>query len=191
VTDELVAPDFAEPLLGWRSWRAVEQPDGRVALTSVVHGVHWPARRELVADCLRQKWEWWPRRHAGREHRTPETKCGCGIYGVATVTQALDYLESGHGLVRRPLPAVLGIVKLWGRVLECERGWRAAFAYPARLFVVPSRARGSETRRLAEGLGRYGVPVDVLDRPGGSVIDLLAARDVLVEFSTPPLPRGR
>jgi hypothetical protein len=30
----------------------------------------------------------------------------------------------------------VGTVALWGRVIEHERGWRAAFAYPARLRLV-------------------------------------------------------
>jgi hypothetical protein len=186
------APDFAEPLLGWRCWRVVERTDGRIALASVVRAVEWPARRELGAECLAARWAWWPRRASRREHHTPERACVCGIYAAANVAQALHYLDVYEGIGRRRPPAVLGIVKLWGTVLECERGWRATYAYPARLFVVAGEARDlHDPHELARGLTRYGVPVDVLVPGEESVTDLLIARRERVEFPTPPLPRGR
>ena len=55
---------------------------------------------------------------------------------------------------------MIGTVSLWGDVVECERGWRAAFAYPSRIFVplgVPGAAE------QAEGLTDYGVPVELVD----------------------------
>jgi hypothetical protein len=55
---------------------------------------------------------------------------------------------------------VIGTVSLWGDVLECERGWRAALAYPSRLFV-PLGFPGAAER--AVGLEDYGVPVELLE----------------------------
>jgi hypothetical protein len=70
----------------------------------------------------------------------------------------------------------VGRVSLWGVVIECERGWRAAYAYPARLYVptrsVARRPRLS-SRELAEGLAGYGVSVTVTDASDGS--DLVEA----------------
>jgi hypothetical protein len=34
------------------------------------------------------------------------------------------------------LGRVAGRVRLWGTVVECERGWRASHAYPSRLLVA-------------------------------------------------------
>lgn len=186
------APDLAEPLLGWRAWRVMERGDGAMALASVVRAVEWPARRELAAECLSARWTWWPRRTSRREHHTPERSCVCGIYAAANVVQALHYLDVYEGLGRRRPPAVLGIVKLWGSVLQCERGWRAAYAYPARLFVIAAERRDLvDPHLLARDLGRYGVPVEVLEPGEASLIDLLVARRERVEFATRPLPRGR
>ena len=67
-------------------------------------------------------------------------------------------------MVDRSLPPgclfVIGTVSLWGDVLECERGWRAAFAYPGRLFVPLGFPGAAEH---AVGLEDYGVPVELLD----------------------------
>lgn len=186
------APDFVAPLNGWRSWRAVERPDGATALTSVVRAVEWPARRELAAECLASHWTWWPWRRRRHEHRVPGGECVCGIYAAANVELALHYVDVYEGIGHRRPPAVLGVVKLWGTVLECERGWRAAFAYPARLFVLANEPRDDpDPWRIAAGLARYNVPVDVLAPRGARVLDLLAARHEQVEFARPQLPRGR
>jgi hypothetical protein len=65
-------------------------------------------------------------------HAAPDIRCHCGIYAG----MSLDAFE-------RPRPAwppapVVGTVALWGTVIEHERGWRAAVAYPARLRLVCS-----------------------------------------------------
>jgi hypothetical protein len=71
----------------------------------------------------------------------------------------------------RPAPPgtiqfAVGRVSLWGVVIECERGWRALYAYPARLYV-PTRLTARHLRlgpgEVAEGLAGYGVPVTVTD----------------------------
>ena len=75
-------------------------------------------------------------------------------------------------MVDRSLPPgclfVIGTVSLWGDVLECERGWRAAFAYPSRLFVPLGFPGAAEQ---AVGLEDYGVPVELLDTQ--SLVDAL------------------
>jgi hypothetical protein len=60
----------------------------------------------------------------------------------------------------------VGRVSLWGVVIECERGWRALYAYPARLYVPrrsTSRRPHLSPRDVADGLAGYGVPVTVTD----------------------------
>lgn len=73
----------------------------------------------------------------------------------------LDSAYPGRGHVDR----VLGQVRLWGTVIQCERGWRGEHAYPNRLFV-PLREGDARSRRLSEeiaaGLRDYGVPVSPL-----------------------------
>jgi hypothetical protein len=56
-------------------------------------------------------------------------------------------------------------------VIECERGWRASYAYPVRLYV-PTRSTARRLRlrprEVADGLAGYGVPVTVTDASNGS-----------------------
>lgn len=180
------APDLVEPLLGWRLWRVGERTDGTAALVSIIRDVEWPHRCELDAGCLAPRLWWWPWRRGHREHRAPEQHCRCGIYAAAHVTEALAYLEICRGLGRRRPAAALGVVKLWGRVIECERGWRASHAYPARLYVLGTES--SDPWRVAAGLAGYGVPVGVLDASGSNLIDLLVGRREQVSFAAPMLP---
>jgi hypothetical protein len=63
-------------------------------------------------------------------------------------------------------PRVLGLVSLWGKVVECEQGYRASHAYPLRIYV-PDDALGPRWAgpdQIAEQLASaYGVETDVLD----------------------------
>jgi len=55
-------------------------------------------------------------------------------------------------------------------VVECERGWRASHAYPARLYLLLGGdrhlsflpRRGADAERLALALRAYGVPVELV-----------------------------
>jgi predicted MFS family arabinose efflux permease len=45
------APDYAQPLSGWRAW-LVAEVEGAPRLVSVVYHVLWPPRQALVGECL-------------------------------------------------------------------------------------------------------------------------------------------
>jgi hypothetical protein len=110
------APDYAEPLIGWRVWCVVSTRDG-LRLSSVIHEALWPQDSELVARC-----------DADPSHDPPHEGCACGIHAArdpATVWTYLQGRDDPH-TVRR----VLGRVLLWGRVVEHELGWRASHALP-------------------------------------------------------------
>jgi hypothetical protein len=65
----------------------------------------------------------------------------------------------------------VGLVALWGEVVECEWGWRAQFAYPRSLYLPTGirhfqRSRAGveiyESTRLAAELSHlYGIPTAV------------------------------
>ncbi len=76
-------------------------------------------------------------------HETPHEGCTCGIYArKAPPTNATCW----------------GEVYLWGKVIECESGYRAEFAYPKSLTVVG-------TAELAKALAiAYGVEVTLVER---------------------------
>jgi hypothetical protein len=153
------APDYCEPIVGWRTWRAVQR-QGEVHLMSLFHRVCWPALEPLAGTCRSRQWTWLRKRTS---HASPDASCQCGIY-ASTLEVAATY-------VAEPDPSrwhvateqtVIGEVALWGDVVECTNGWRASFAYPRRLFV-PADARSWDSACLTRQLGRYGVPVEVIE----------------------------
>jgi len=151
-----VAPDYAAPLIGWRAWAAVEEK-GAIMLRSVMFETRWPPRERLEAACVN-----WPR--SGllarllriEPHEAPDEGCECGIYATHAADLALPYLDRSVFLPRAR-SALIGRVALWGRVIECERGWRGAFAYPTHLYLLsaaPTRRQQADAHSLAGRLAR-------------------------------------
>jgi len=133
-----------------RPWRgAYCTPDAPLVtrLTALELSVGVP----LVARCQSRRFRLWRR----TVHEAPESTCTCGIYAV------LPHHIPKRGCSLPPgCTPIIGQVSLWGDVIECERGWRAAFAYPARLYVPGVSVLAQE---IAADLADYGIPVDLLD----------------------------
>jgi hypothetical protein len=157
------APDFAEPIRGWRVWWVLLQGQ-KLRLRSLFFPLLWEPGRRVEAECLHRRLvRPWRR----RQHQAPRERCDCGIYAATAPSTAAGYLSS-----LKPAPPseavqyALGRVSLWGLVIECERGWRASCAYPAAL-ELPTRSLGRRPRltprEVADGLAGYGVPVTVID----------------------------
>lgn len=122
-------PDVTHTLVAWRGW-AVDN-GGLEALGS---DARWIPKQLQHAVC----------RHYN--HEAPAWDCSCGYWsfkGRESALQAMSRYEEDI--------AVIGTVEIWGRVIECENGWRSEFAYPKELWL------------LQEGLESlswtYGVPV--------------------------------
>ena len=171
------APDYIEPIVGWRTWLVVEQA-GRFRLRSIVYDALWPPRNELVARCLghspSQLFPW--RRRS--EHDPPARRCGCGIYATREPEDAAHYLDVRSWQEPPSGLRVIGTVSLWGQVVECTHGWRAASAYP-RTIHVPTlrdahRAQPEQAREIALALTDYGVPVELLDADAHLPADVIA-----------------
>jgi hypothetical protein len=94
-------PDLAEAIVGWRAWKL----DTRGSLVSLSRHDVWPVGQPLVARCDRAR------------HEAPSQECTCGIYAFRSECSA-------------PRGMAVGKVKLWGRVVAHERGYRAEFARP-------------------------------------------------------------
>jgi hypothetical protein len=90
--------------------------------------------------------------------------CHCGIYATSDLPMLARYLE-GHYPGKAVLDRVVGLVSLWGSVVECERGWRGGLAYPKLIYVPERNGRGKSERSfsIARSLERYGVPVELID----------------------------
>jgi hypothetical protein len=138
----VTAPDYVEPFTGWRVWRVVETPAG-LQLCSVLYEDAWRPGRAFEARCA-------------RGHAAPDLECGCGIHATRSADRASRYLlgrEDGMVVLR-----VLGVVALWGVVLEGPGGWRSSHAYPVRL-VVPELSCAED---VAWRLRRYRVPIEIV-----------------------------
>jgi hypothetical protein len=156
------APDYIEPVVGWRAW-LVSEVEGMPRLDGVVFHRPWEPGRPLVAECLQFRGRpLRPWRRRAPDHGAPGLECRCGIYAATEAGQALRYARPGwlpEPVRRRTLLRVFGRVSLWGRVVECEQGWRASHAYPQRLLVP---ARGAASEEIAGALEVYGVPVELV-----------------------------
>jgi hypothetical protein len=147
-------PDLPRAIVGWRVWRV----DPSYRLLSTLRDEVWEPGRSLAASCESR-------------HPAPDPACTCGVYAVRRPEQAQAYLVGRNN--PEAVHRVLGQVALWGCVVECEQGWRAERAYPARLWVPDC----PEAFEIAFGLGRYGVPVEVVAarRSADIVLAALAA----------------
>ena len=156
------APDFAEPVRAWRVWWILVE-EQELRLRSLFFPLLWEPGRRVEAECLHRRLVRLSRR---KSHGAPHERCKCGIYAATKLSTAADYLRSLQPAPPEAIQYAVGSVSLWGLVIECERGWRASYAYPAALYV-PTRsvARRSRLtpREAAEGLAGYGVPVTVTD----------------------------
>jgi hypothetical protein len=170
------APDYIEPVVGWRLWHVAER-DGALRLISPLYRTTWLPRRGLVGTCrLGLEPGSSPRQSRKRKHSPPVPACGCGIYASRTPSQAAAYLTKLFKQREDVLHRVIGTVSLWGNVVECEWGWRASHAYPQRIYVPVSigtgrlffgrlRRSSPPAEEIALGLAEYAVRIEVVESP--------------------------
>ena len=151
------APDFAEPINGWRAWRVAETRHG-LRLWSVIYDEPWEPRSPFAATC-----------RDGHAHAAPAAECECGVYASRSSLAAARYLlgRNDPAIVHR----VVGLVSLWGSVFEGVGGWRAALGYPRQLWVPAGPGAAEVARRLEA----YGVPV--VETAVRCPVDVAAALD--------------
>jgi hypothetical protein len=139
-----------------------------VRLRSVVFSTVWQPQEELVAACNRF-WMKIPLPRAWRRaatHEIPSSPCACGIYAASDLETAAHYLYLYDDVRQPQLHArAIGRVSLWGSVVEGEKGWRAARAYPERLYLPTTDrfGRPTDVDAILDGLADYRVPVEILE----------------------------
>jgi hypothetical protein len=144
---DMAAPDYIEPMIGWRTWNLTQAYD-QPRLVSPSHSMLWIPGQAAHALCTHDR----AQRLAG---------CRCGINSFASEQHLINSGEY------RSAP-VWGSVRLWGEVHEFEIGMRAQYGAPNVLFVDP-RVKGAD--QVAAELGRaYGVPCEVRARPDIPVV---------------------
>jgi hypothetical protein len=139
----------AAPVTAWRAWVVTETAAG-LRLGSVLHDELWPPATTALAVCRRREELF---SEPLPSHPTPTLECGCGFHAARDPVDAFSYLRG------RDEPAtvcrILGEVALWGRLIATEAGYRAAAAYPVRLYA-PDEG-------IADELAVYGVDVVVAE----------------------------
>jgi hypothetical protein len=121
--------------VGWRAWTVQETRAG-VRLGSVIHDAVWEPGRLAPARCT-------------HSHLAPSAECTCGFHAARDPVDVFSYLRGRDEL--RTICRVLGEVLLLGTLVETDTGWRAARAYPLRLYV--------DDDEVAEALAAYAVPI--------------------------------
>jgi hypothetical protein len=180
-----LAPEatYAEPVIGWRVWRILpfETLQGEESYRLCAAGMRgrpkvWEPRAATAAVCS----------GFSSTHEAPWPDCDCGIYAFRDQAEAAELLEhfattpNGKGAVGW----AIGRVSLWGRVVECEKGWRGQFAYPYALTV---HAAGEVTEQIC-GLYAIDVTADeplappVEEEPDDDEDTLNKVRDGLAEI---------
>jgi hypothetical protein len=166
----IAAPDYCRPVIGWRVWTVTQAAVG-ARLASHVSPSVWEPGAELVASCDAHRRDprrpWRLRQPVG--HAAPEPRCTCGVHAMGRVGFLATYLPQAnrpYSWMRPVGRQVIGLVSLWGRVIEGSRGWRASHAYPARLWlpgIDGNACRIADIDAIVRDLAGYGVPVHVCE----------------------------
>lgn len=125
------SPDYVHTLTGWRAWEVSGE-----MLEALGSQSRWEPRRAPQANCL------------SHNHAAPQMSCHCGYWSFKTRELLVEALDRYAATVD-----IIGQVEVWGRVVECENGWRSEYAYPKELWCLH---QGEGEEKVA---ARYGVPV--------------------------------
>jgi len=147
------AEPVAEPIAGFRHWgvrrgrlfsgifvagRFVPNPALSLVAPRAVPSP-WPTAQDRAAKCF-----------ALRGHEAPYRDCRCGYAAYYALPEAPDLPAA---------QAVWGAVVAWGRIIECERGFRAQYARPVALLDCENPFDRREKKRVAAAAGHYNVPL--------------------------------
>jgi len=149
--ENLPSDTIVMPVVAWRIWYVPLQPI--LQLRSYWIQTPWEPCRRVQAECRNHltcvcnEDNFW----AGvkeKEGWGSDCKCSAGIYGFKTIEQGFDLwrdeIEKMDGMDREE-PVVnrvcFGRVFLWGKVVECERGFRAQYGYPAAIYHTAENSR--------------------------------------------------
>ena len=132
------APDYFEPLVGWRAWTV---RDNRLHAISMM--TEWMPYARIQAIHENSIWPF-------DDDSKPGESCECelcGIYAYRTEAEIRERLLC-YGYMGS---FVIGRVSLWGRVAIHAHGYRAQYAYPLELLY----AEGCDGSAVAK---TYGIP---------------------------------
>lgn len=122
----LPTPDYVHTLTGWRGWKV----NGGKLSALGMRGV-WEPKKATPSFCDKGGDPLWFAPGPKSHHLAPHASCNCGYWSFKSLdllTEALSgYVDSVD---------VIGSVEIWGRVIECENGFRSGYAYPKELWLL-------------------------------------------------------
>lgn len=143
--DNLPSDMIISPVTAYRIWYVPLQPI--LQLRSYWIQTPWVPFQRVEAECRNHMscvcaGEFWT-----STKREPEEEftcsCSAGIYGWKTFDQGfemyMDEVEKMFGMdTEEPVVnrVAFGKVNLWGKVVECEKGFRGMYAYPSALYYT-------------------------------------------------------
>lgn len=127
-----VSDTYILPVVGYRGWVLRE---GKLSSYAVDN--FWIPKKANVAQCGgyehvkfwgSHKIRFGPKLIPHASYVAPLAECGCGFYAFRTLPYLVEWLE------HREPNIVVGEVYLWGKVVDCQYGYRAQCAYPKRFY---------------------------------------------------------
>jgi hypothetical protein len=143
-------PDYCDALTAYRAW---DVKSNGLLVGQHVHET-WPPYEAMQARCTEPIMGGDPHLQDGKYLPAPIFKCGCGVHAHKTIEATRTRLRTleAHNYFNSMISTwVWGTVKLWGRVIEHEHGYRAEYAYPADLCCETE----GQAKRVSD---LYGVP---------------------------------
>jgi len=83
----------------------------------------------------------------------PLAECGCGFYAFKTLPDLVEWLENRESSI------ILGEVYLWGKVVDCQYGYRAQYAYPKRFYSNSYEYKNAYNNSIL-ALHEFNVPIE-------------------------------
>lgn len=95
------------------------------------------------------------------KHGAPAWGCQCGVYGLSHLEgNELEQSPRVPGRDADRVVVALGVVLLWGRVIQHEHGYRAEYARPLKLLMAPPQSHVRKISRLLDAVAqRYSMQV--------------------------------
>lgn len=135
------------PIIGYRLWRYTDD-----MLKSVHKQFSIRPGQPIKACCSKSQTFTFDSAHIA-----PDVNCECGIY----VWKTPDLMRQYNQETKDPT-LINGAMAIWGKVIECQNGYRAEYAYPFKLFLSPKPMAGFPSidtgiHKIAE---KYGIGVE-------------------------------
>lgn len=121
VSPPLRIPDYTSTLTTWRGWKIRNK-----RLSGLGRSHVWEPKVAKKAVCMPLDWS-----GSVSCGEAPKIDCSCGYWSFKSLDHMPEILQNYLTDID-----VIGTVEIWGKVIECENGYRSEFAYPKELWLL-------------------------------------------------------